>query len=268
MYEARNNLDKVPPIIPQRGTGSNQAIVDLELRAKALSALLQAANLETETFSCSVAHELRGPLQIISNLCYLIQSPNQGEISEERSLMLEQLCVSVTTMSKTIEDLLEFSRSTGAELHMSEVDLSILARSILNALAETDPDRNVRTLVEPGCRTTADPCLIQIVLQNLIRNAWKFTGQRDPGQIEFGCTQDLIGIVFHVRDNGAGFDPGQADRLFKPFQRLHSASKFPGIGIGLATIRRIIDRHGGQVWAEGEIEKGATFYFTLHSPEP
>jgi light-regulated signal transduction histidine kinase (bacteriophytochrome) len=170
-------------------------------------------------------------------------------------------------MAKMIDDLLELSHTTGAELHMSQVDLSALASSILNGLADADPDRKVVTLVEPGCRVTADLGLIKIVLQNLLRNAWKFTGQRDQAQIEFGCTHRKIGSVFHVRDNGAGFDPHSSDRLFKPFQRLHSANKFPGIGIGLATIRRIIERHGGEVWAEGEVGKGATFYFTLQSPE-
>jgi signal transduction histidine kinase len=205
---------------------------------------------------------------MMSNLCYLIQTPDQRELSDERSLMLDQVCGSVTTMAKMIDDLLELSHTTGAELHMSQVDLSVQASSILNGLAESDPDRKVVALVEPGCRVTADPGLIQIVLQNLLRNAWKFTGQRDPAQIEFGCTHRPIGSVFHVRDNGAGFDPHSTERLFKPFQRLHSATKFPGIGIGVATIRRVIDLHGGEVWAEGEVGKGATFHFTLPSPEP
>jgi light-regulated signal transduction histidine kinase (bacteriophytochrome) len=252
---------------PERNDRSDQLNVDLDLRVEVLSARLETANLETEAFSCSVAHELRGPLQKMSNLCYLIHSPNQGELSEERALMLDQVCDSVTTMAKMIDDLLELSHTTGAKLQMEQVDLSLLASSILKGLAETDPDRNVVTLVEPGCRVTADPGLIKIVLQNLLRNAWKFTGQRNPAQIEFGCTHRLFGIVFHVRDNGAGFDPCFTDRLFKPFQRLHSATTFPGIGIGLATIRRIIDRHGGEVWAEGEVGKGATFHFTLQSPE-
>jgi light-regulated signal transduction histidine kinase (bacteriophytochrome) len=268
MFEARHAVIESSPNISLRNDGSNQANVDIELRLETLRTQLKVANLETEAFSCSVAHELRGPLQMMSNLCYLIQAPNQGELSDERSLMLDQVCGSVTTMAKMIDDLLELSHTTGAELHMSQVDLSALASSILKGLAETDPDRKIVTLVEPGCWVTADPGLIKIVLQNLLRNAWKFTGQRDPAHIEFGCTHRLIGSVFHVRDDGAGFDPRSTDRLFKPFQRLHSATKFPGIGIGLATIRRIIERHGGEVWAEGEVGKGAKFYFTLQSPEP
>lgn len=180
--------------------------------------------------------------------------------------MLNQVCDSVTTMAKMVEDLLELSHTSAAKLQMEQVDLSLLASSILKNLAEADPDRKVVTLVEPGLRVTADPGLIKIVLQNLLRNAWKFTGQRDLPQIEFGCTHRLFGSVFHVRDNGVGFDPRSANRLFRPFHRLHSAAPFPGIGIGLATIRRIIDRHGGEVWAEGEVGKGATFYFSLQPP--
>lgn len=268
MYKARNAAIQSSPSIPQQNDDSTQINIDLELRVEVLSARLKAANLETEAFSCSVAHELRGPLQMMSNLCYLIHSPNQGELSDERTLMLDQVCASVTTMAKMIDDLLELSHTTGAKLQMKQVDLSLLTISILNGLARTDPDRKVVTSVEPGCLVTADPALIQIALQNLLRNAWKFTVHRDPAQIEFGCTHRLIGSIFHVRDNGAGFDPRSTDRLFKPFQRLHSATSFPGIGIGLATIRRIIDRHGGEVWAEGEVGKGATFYFTLQSPEP
>ena len=267
MYKARNAAIQSSPRVPKPNDSSDQANVDLELRVEVLNARLKTANLETEAFSCSVAHELRGPLQMMSNLCYLIHSPDQGELSKERTLMLDQVCDSVTTMAKMIDDLLELSHTTGAKLQMEQVDLSLLASSILKGLAETDPDRKVVTLVEPGLRVTADPGLIKIVLQNLLRNAWKFTGQRDTAQIEFGCTHRLFGSVFYVRDNGAGFDPRSTDRLFKPFQRLHSATTFPGIGIGLATIRRIIERHGGEVWAEGEVGKGATFHFTLQSPE-
>jgi light-regulated signal transduction histidine kinase (bacteriophytochrome) len=267
MYKARNAAVQSMSNVQPRNDSSNQVNVDLELRVEVLSARLKTANQETEAFSCSVAHELRSPLQVMSNLCYLIHSPSQGELSEERMLMLDQVCNSVTTMAKMVDDLLELSHTTAGKMQIEQVDLSVLASSILKGLAETDPDRKVVTQVEPGLRVMADPALIKIVLQNLLRNAWKFTGQRDPAQIEFGCTHRLFGNVFHVRDNGAGFDPLSTDRLFKPFQRLHSVTTFPGIGIGLATIRRIIDRHGGEVWAEGEVGKGATFHFTLQSPE-
>jgi signal transduction histidine kinase len=166
-----------------------------------------------------------------------------------------------------IDDLLDLSRSTSATLHRTQLDLSLLARSVLAELAETYPDRRVETFVHPGCYSYADPGLMQVAMQNLFRNAWKFTARSQPAQIEFGCKGPGTAVVFYVRDNGAGFDPGLAGRLFKPFQRLHAASEFPGTGIGLATVQRIIIRHDGKVWAEGELEKGATFYFTLGPPQ-
>jgi signal transduction histidine kinase len=169
-------------------------------------------------------------------------------------------------MSTMIDDLLDLSRSTSAELHLSEIDLAPLATLILEGLAAANPDRRATTIIHPNCHVHADPGLIQIVLQNLLRNAWKFTSRREASVIEFGCTREDGRTVIFVRDNGAGFDPLLADRLFKPFHRLHQSVDFPGTGIGLATVRRIVSRHGGKVWAEGEVEKGATFYFTLEQP--
>jgi len=251
--------------IQQRDKALETAKAELELRVEERTAQLQAANRELEAFSYTVAHDLRGPLQTISNVCFLIQATEQGEPSEERSSMLEQLRSSVTSMSHMINDLLDLSRSTSAPLHRKPVDLSHIASSILESLSETTPNRHVETIIEPKCQVNADPGLMQIVLQNLLRNSWKFTGRRDVARIEFGCTHRGKASVFFVRDNGAGFDQGYADRLFKPFQRLHASSEFPGIGIGLATVRRILTRHGGSVWAEGEIDAGATFFFTLDS---
>jgi signal transduction histidine kinase len=164
-----------------------------------------------------------------------------------------------------IDDLLDLSRSTSAELHLTPIDLAPLASSILEGLASANPDRNVKTIVHSDCGVHADLGLIEIVLQNLLRNAWKFTGRRDAPAIEFGCTRENGSTVIFVRSNGAGFDPLFADRLFRPFQRLPNAHEFPGTGIGLATVRRIVSRHGGRAWAEGKVGKGATFYFTLES---
>jgi signal transduction histidine kinase len=216
-----------------------------------------------EAFSYTVAHDLRSPLQAISNVCYLFGVMDQGESSPERKAMLAQLGATVATMSNMIDDLLDLSRSSTAELHLTRLDLGPTASSILESLAKTQPERRVKTTVSPKCIVHADPGLMQIVLQNLLRNAWKFTGRREFAEIEFGCTERDGATVVFVRDNGAGFNPQLADRLFKPFQRLHGASEFPGTGIGLATVRRIVDRHGGYAWAEGEVDKGATFYFTL-----
>ena len=251
--------------IQQRDRALEQAKVDLELRVEERTAELQAANRELEAFSYTVAHDMRAPLQTLTNVCYLIQQTDHGEFSGERAPMLAQLSVSVSAMSAMIDDLLDLSRSTSAPLHLKQLDLSRVASSILEGLAEANPDRQVETVIHKKCQVNADPGLMQIVLQNLLRNAWKFTGLRQGARIEFGCAERDGATVFFIRDNGAGFDQRFADRLFQPFQRLHAVSEFPGTGIGLATVQRIIRRHGGDVWAEGEVDKGATFYFTLDS---
>jgi signal transduction histidine kinase len=253
--------------IQQRDSALEQAKVTLELRVEDRTKQLQTANRELEAFSYTVAHDLRSSLQAISNICFLFEVMEQQEPSAERTATLVQLRSSVTAMSNMIEDLLDLSRSTSAELQLTEMDLSPLASSILKGLADAHPDRQVRTVVHPDCHVRADAGLIQIVLQNLLRNAWKFTGQREIGEIEFGCSKRGNATVVHVRDNGAGFDERLAERLFQPFQRLHAAAEFPGTGIGLATVRRIVSRHGGEVWAKGEVDKGATFYFTLEDSE-
>jgi signal transduction histidine kinase len=254
--------------IQQRDAALERAKADLERRVEERTAQLQAANRELEAFSYTVAHDLRGPLQTIINVCYLLGQADQGETLADKSPMLVQLRSSVTAMSQMIDDLLNLSRSTSAPLHMTETDLSVMAAAILKNLAETYPERRVETWVHPNCTVNSDPGLIEIVLENLLRNAWKFTGRRKPARIEFGCLRADKDLVFFVRDNGAGFDQRLVDRLFKPFQRLHAASDFPGTGIGLATVHRIVERHGGAVWAEGEVDKGATLYFTLHASRP
>jgi signal transduction histidine kinase len=251
--------------IERRDAALETAKTDLEIRVDERTAQLQAANQEMEAFSYTVAHDLRSPLQAINNICFLM-GLEEGSSSPEKQSMLSHLRDSVTAMSTMIDDLLDLSRSTSAELHLSEIDLAPLATLILEGLAAANPDRRATTIIHPNCHVHADPGLIQIVLQNLLRNAWKFTSRREASVIEFGCTREDGRTVIFVRDNGAGFDPLLADRLFKPFHRLHQSVDFPGTGIGLATVRRIVSRHGGKVWAEGEVEKGATFYFTLEQP--
>lgn len=249
--------------IERRDEALEKAKNELEGRVEERTAQLQAANRELEAFSYTVAHDLRSPLQSVSNICYLLHDSDRGPGSDERAPMLAQLNSSVSMMSAMIDDLLDLSRSTSAPLHSRQLDLSLLAEAVLDSLARSSPSRTVQTVVKKKCYVNADPGLMQVVLQNLLRNAWKFTTRCEQARIEFGCNRDERGTVFFVRDNGAGFDQRLVDRLFKPFQRLHAASDFPGTGIGLATVKRIIARHGGEVWAEGEVDKGATFYFTL-----
>lgn len=248
--------------IQQRDAALEQARNELELRVEERTAQLVAANRELESFSYTVAHDLRGPLEIISNICYLLQH-QEGAADP----MLERLSASVTGMSNIIDDLLNLSRAGSSQLHRKQLDLSAMAITILENLAATHPEREIKTSVQLGCHASADNGLMQIVLQNLIRNAWKFTSHNPAARIEFGCTEEGGETVYYLRDNGAGFDQRMAARLFKPFQRLHAESDFSGTGIGLATVQRIIARHGGRIWAEGAVGKGATFRFTLGTPD-
>jgi signal transduction histidine kinase len=250
--------------IQRRDVALGQARDELELRVEERTAQLLAANRELESFSYTVAHDLRGPLEIISNICYLLQN-NETEVASNDP-MLDRLALSVSDMSNIIDDLLNLSRASSAGLHRKPLDLSAIAISILEDLSAAHPERDVKSAVQLGCHANADKGLMQIVLQNLLRNAWKFTSRTPAAKIEFGCLQNGSESVFYVRDNGAGFDQRMASRLFKPFQRLHAESDFSGTGIGLATVQRVIGRHEGRIWAEGEVGKGATFYFTLGPP--
>ena len=254
--------------IEERDEALERAKTELELRVEERTAQLQAANRELEAFSYTVAHDLRAPLQAINNICYLMRERDRGSGPEDRVAMLAQMGSSVAMMSAMIDDLLDLSRSTSTPLHSRQLDLSLLAAAILDGLARLNPDRKVEAVIQKRCHVFADPGLMQIAMQNLLRNAWKFTSRCEQARIEFGCENEGKSSVYFVRDNGAGFDQRVADRLFKPFQRLHAASEYPGTGIGLTTVKRIVERHGGEVWAEGEVGKGATFYFTIDAHRP
>jgi signal transduction histidine kinase len=250
--------------IQQRDRALEESHNALELRVRERTAELTEAIKELEAFSYSVAHDLRGPLQHIANIAFLLQHSPSGEPSAEDDGLIGKLVEGTDRMSALIEDLLNLSRATSTPLRRTTIDLSHMTESIMQGLKEQDKrKRQVRITVARGARAIADEGLIHVVLENLLGNAWKYTSKLDKAEIEFGYAEDAPQTVYFVRDNGAGFNPRYADRLFRPFQRLHSQSEFQGTGIGLATAMRIITRHGGKIWAESEAEQGAVFYFTL-----
>jgi PAS domain S-box-containing protein len=242
---------------------SEQAIVKLttELSQRALA--LEAANKELESFSYSVSHDLRAPLRAINGFAQALLEDCARDLDDQGKNYLRRVCAASKHMGELIDDLLGLSRVTRAELRRETVDLSALAASIAAELKQTDPRRAVDFVISPGLLTEGDAGLLRVALQNLLQNAWKFTATKPQAKIEFGLAKQNGKSGYFVRDNGAGFDMDYADKLFGPFQRLHSTSEFEGTGIGLATVQRIIRRHGGRVWAEGELNRGATFYFSL-----
>jgi light-regulated signal transduction histidine kinase (bacteriophytochrome) len=238
----------------------------LEQRVVERTAQLQFANRELESFSYAVSHDLRAPLRAIDGFSRALIEDYADKLDGEALDDLNRVRAASQRMGDLIDAMLKLARAARTELRSGPVDLSALALEIAAELDRTDPSRRVEWKVAPDMKALADPTFMRAVLENLLLNAWKFTGQRSDARVEFGST--LIGdeLVFHVRDNGAGFDPAFAGKLFDAFQRLHTKEEFPGTGIGLATVQRIIRRHGGRVWAEGAVGRGATFYFTL--PEP
>lgn len=235
----------------------------LERRVQERTAELRAANRELEAFSYSVAHDLRGPLDVISGMSYVMQHNYQDKLEPAATEMLDTVQRTARSMANLIDDLLNLARATTVGLDRKEIDLTAMARSIAEDIVSTDPDREVKFTIAENAKVNADRGLMKVVMENLIRNAWKYTSGHSKALIEFGATAENGHSIFYVRDDGAGFDQQKADGLFAPFQRLHTSSEFPGTGIGLATVERIIARHGGKVWAEGAVERGATFYFTL-----
>ena len=224
---------------------------------------LQVANKELETFSYSVSHDLRAPLRSLDGFSQILLDDFGSQLDEVGSGYLERIRANSQRMSQLIDDMLQLSRMSGGQIQYEQVDLSALVESICNDLKETQPDRDVTFVHAKGIAATGDPTLLRAAIENLLGNAWKYTGKHQHATIEFGSARENGREVYFVKDDGAGFDMAYADKLFLPFQRLHTDSEFDGTGIGLATVQRIIQRHGGSIWAEAELDHGATFYFTL-----
>ena len=232
---------------------------------KQISADPQEA-LGRESFSYTVAHDLRAPLRSINGFVSLLELENASQLNAQGRQFLERIKNGAASMNALIEGLLSLSRLGREPLWPVPVDLSALAQSVAREMQERDPARRVEFVIHPGIEAVADLHLVKDVLDNLIGNAWKFTSGKAQARIEFGSTTHQDGVAYFVRDDGAGFDPDYADKLFGTFQRLHTGEEFPGIGIGLASVKRIIENHGGKVWAEGAVGQGATFWFTLSVP--
>jgi PAS domain S-box-containing protein len=239
---------------------------ELEKHVQNRTADLEAINKELEAFSYSVSHDLRAPLRAIVGFSQVLAEDYENKLDDQGKDILRRVINAGKGMEELIEGLLTLARLTRKELNWSQVDLSMLAGTIVQEFQQREPNRHVEVMIEPNLIAYGDRALLRPVLENLIGNAWKFTAGKDPAKIEFGSTQIEGQKVFYVRDNGAGFDMAYVDKLFKAFSRLHRQEEFAGTGIGLATVQRIIHRHGGRVWAQGEVEKGATFYFYLKTP--
>ncbi|MBK8257428.1 MAG: hypothetical protein IPK82_32765 [Polyangiaceae bacterium] len=257
------------PVTTDKGTWAITAVRDVTRQEEQQAALRRAteaavaANRELEAFSYSVAHDLRTPLRGIDGFSQALLEDYGDKLDAEGQEHLRRVRAAAQRMAQLIDDLLSLSRVTRAEMYRTDTDISELATEVCRHFKVTQPSRQVALIVHPGLVAYADPRLMHVVLENLIGNAWKFTSKRPAAQIEIGAEEVDGQRAFFVRDDGAGFDMKYAPKLFTAFQRLHTKAAFDGTGIGLATVLRIVRRHGGKVWAHGEVDRGATFWFTL-----
>jgi PAS domain S-box-containing protein len=268
------------PLATQDGTLVSSAIRDVTERKKAENELrtlnesarrqaaqLEVVNQELEAFSYSVSHDLRAPLHRIDGFSLALIEDYADQLDSGAKDYLNRIRMAAQRMAQLIEHLIKLAYVTRSEMHMESVDLSALANVVLAECRKTDPNRHVECVVQEHVVGRGDPLLLRSVLENLLGNAWKFTGKQPHAKIEFGATGENGGAVYFVRDNGAGFNMTNGKKLFGAFQRLHAEADFPGTGVGLATVQRIIHRHGGRVSADGGEGKGATFSFTLEGSQ-
>jgi signal transduction histidine kinase len=241
----------------------NHVVQLFELRLKTRE--LEQANRELDSYNYAVSHDLRVPLRAVMGFSDILLEDHGAELSEGALGLVGQIRDAGMRMQQLIADLLYLSRVLRAQLQFGEVNVTQIATDVVTALQQADPSRKVEVVIAPSMVICADARLLRIALENLLNNAWKFTGKCPVARIEVG-QEKLDGTSqFYVRDNGAGFNMRYASRLFQPFQRLHSSGEYEGTGVGLATVKRIIQRHGGRVWAQGALNEGATIYFTLGS---
>jgi len=256
------------PLETQEGTFVLASIIDITERKRAeefrtAKEAMEAVTREMETFSYSCAHDLRAPLRKIAGFSEALANDSAGKLSAQSQDYLQRVQNNVLQMDGIIEGLLKLSRVLQQEPKAEPVDLSRLVKDIADELQKTQPARQVRFVIAPAVAVQGDPEFLRIILRNLLENSWKFTTKHPQAKIEFGVTKKGAQTVYYVRDDGAGFDMAHADKLFGAFKRLHAPGNFSGAGIGLATVRRVVQRHGGRIWAEAQVERGATFYFTL-----
>lgn len=249
--------------IAHLNTQLQRQISDLDAELKDRVIELEVANKELEAFSYSVSHDLRAPLRAITGFSQALQEDVGDSLSADATHYIDRIRANVMRMARLIDDLLGLSRITRADMTLQDIDLSELAHAVMNELQAGDPDRDVNVNIEPGLMARGDRRLLRALLDNLLGNAWKYTGKVADGHIDFGAAQQNGETVYRVKDDGAGFDMAYAGKLFQVFQRLHTMNEFEGSGVGLAIVERVVARHGGRIWAEGTVDVGATFYFTL-----
>jgi len=236
---------------------------ELELRVEERTAELKAANRELEAFSYSVSHDLRAPLRAMDGFSRILARQYENLLDDDGKHLLNRVRQNAEQMAELIDDMLRLSRITRAELRITRVDLTDMAQEILDSLRASEPDRHVETKIASGLRVNADERLLRVAMENLLGNAWKFTSKTGNALIEVGVEVIDNDPLFFIKDNGVGFNMDYANKLFGPFQRLHTVEEFPGTGIGLAIVQRIFNRHGGKIWAESKLGEGASFYFTI-----
>jgi PAS domain S-box-containing protein len=244
---------------------SEQTIQDLARRLEHDNMALNSANAELDAFCYSVSHDLRAPLRSMAGFCQALVEDYGDKLDETGADYVKRVSAAATRMGRLIDDLLTLSRVTRTEIKLADVDFSSMAETIAGQLHQDEPDRQVEFKIQPGVMAQGDEILLRTVLENLLGNAWKYSSKKPHATIEFGTSANGSETTYFVRDNGAGFDMAHADKLFKPFQRLHGVTEFEGTGIGLASVANIVRRHGGRIWAEAKPDLGATMLFTLPS---